>query len=459
MALVSLVVYYLLAFLGEQLARVGTLSVFGGAVIPILATIAFVFWLYAAPRLEILNRPAEAIREFLARLNVKRGDLQFGNLFIDLTTGLRDLDLLVNLTKYFFLTLGFLGILSMIFTAFELWKFAGTMPGGTFLLLKYLIFLTPFLYLQYLAPTAAMLAILATYIIKSRQNEIVTWISAGQSVYRLLAPCFIAMAILGFVNWEIQERILPTANQIQDSLRTQIRSRGVVATKGGRYWIYTNDQIISFEIPFASDNDKTTTSMPNLSIGASDNEQNLSKVRIFQFATGGAKLQAVYQATSAAWKGNRLVLNEPINKSDLKGGQILSSQVPRTELSEESDPFVTISEKPSYLDRAELRERVRESDSDTERRIFSVALQKRFATPFLPLIIALFTAPFALSLNRRGKVTTVGIAVGLWLFFVGFTSVFEEFGLNGFLTPSFAIWAPLSIFTMLGIYLLSRVKT
>src|SRR5262249_11635181 len=149
----------------------------------------------------------------------------------------------------------------------------------------------------------------------------------------------------------------------------------------------------------------------------------------------------------------------PVDRSELNNGRIKSERISQIDFSEESNPFVNISEKPSYLDRAELRERIRASDSDTERRMFSVALQKRYATPFLPLIIAFFTAPFALSLNRRGKVITVGIAIGLWLFFIGFTSVFQEFGLNGFLTPSFAIWAPLAIFTMLGIYLLSRVKT
>jgi lipopolysaccharide export LptBFGC system permease protein LptF len=460
LALISLVIYYLLAFLGEQLARVGTLSVLGGALIPIVASILFIFWLYAAPRLEIFNRPADFIRRMFAGLNSKRSGLQFQNLFIDLTTGLRDLDLLLNLTKYFFLTLGFLGILSIIFTAFELWKFAGTMPGGTLLLTEYLIFLTPFLYLQYLAPTAAMLAILATYVIKSRQNEIVTWISAGQSVYRLLAPCFLATAILGFVNWEIQEQTLPAANKIQDSLRTQIRSRGIVTNKSGKYWVYSNDQIISFELPFASDNERPELPTTiNQKRSASDNEQQLTSVRVFQFAPGGTPLQAVYHSGSAVWRGNRLVLSEPVDRSDLSNGQIKYTKEPRVELPQESSPFVNISEKPSYLDRAELRERIRASDSDIERRMFSVALQKRYATPFLPLIIALFTAPFALSLSRRGKVITVGVAIGLWLLFIGFTSIFEEFGLNGFLTPSFAIWAPLSFFTMLGLYLLSKVKT
>ena len=37
--------------------------------------------------------------------------------------------------------------------------------------------------------------------------------------------------------------------------------------------------------------------------------------------------------------------------------------------------------------------------------------------------------------------------------------VFEQLGLNGSLPASIAVWAPLLLFSMLGIYLLSRIKT
>src|SRR5438093_11532321 len=98
-----------------------------------------------------------------------------------------------------------------------------------------------------------------------------------------------------------------------------------------------------------------------------------------------------------------------------------------------------------------------QSESDMERRNFGVALEKRYATLFLPFVIALFTAPFALSLSRKGKAVTVGYAVGLWLLFTGTSTVFEQFGLNGFLSPASAVWSPLLIFALFGVYLLSKV--
>jgi len=56
-------------------------------------------------------------------------------------------------------------------------------------------------------------------------------------------------------------------------------------------------------------------------------------------------------------------------------------------------------------------------------------------------------------------VVTISYAIGLWLVYTGATNVFEQLGLNGTLAPSLVIWGPLMIFAMLGVYLLSKVKT
>ena len=91
--------------------------------------------------------------------------------------------------------------------------------------------------------------------------------------------------------------------------------------------------------------------------------------------------------------------------------------------------------------------------------MFAVALERKWSTIVLPFVIALFTAPFALSLNRKGKAATVGYAVGLWLVFMAATSIFEQFGQNGTLPAAAAVWGPLTLFAMLGGYLLSKVRT
>ena len=457
LALVGLLVYYLVAFLGEQLARTGAVSVLFAALLPVIVSVALIALLGASRRIDFIQRVTDRVGPYIDRLRRSKSRLQLKNVLVDLTTGLRDLDLLGSLTKYFVLTLAFLSTISVVFTAFELWKFAGAMEGGTWLLLKYLFFLLPFIYLQYVAPTAAMLAILATYVIKSRQNEVVTWTSAGLSIYRLLLPCFLVTAILGVVNWEIQERVLPTANRIQDQLRTQIRSQGAVTRNNGKYWLYDDGTIITFQGP-ASDNDIDQTSSRPGNASASDNVKQLTSVGVLQFAKGQG-LQLLFRGEKATWKDSNLRLSGSVESVQFANGRVTHMNLPFADVNLAADPYLGVSDKPSHLTTDELKQRLSESDSETEKRMFAVAVQKRYSTSFLPFIIALFSAPFALSLSRRGRVLTIGGAIGIWLLFIGSTNFFEQFGLNGILSPSLAVWSPLAIFALLGIYLLSRVKT
>lgn len=126
---------------------------------------------------------------------------------------------------------------------------------------------------------------------------------------------------------------------------------------------------------------------------------------------------------------------------------------------ENTNPFNNLYKKPTHLNIASTKEQIQSTESHFEKRNYQVALEKKYTTLILPLIITLFTAPFALSLSRKGKVITVGYAVGLWLLFMGITSTFEQFGLAGFISSEIAVWSPLLLFSMLGVFLLSKIKT
>jgi len=580
LALGVLTGFYLLTFLGEQMARVGSISVLASSLIPLAGSVVFVFWIGLSRKFEFFGAINNFIRRIFARQKRQTSErLQARNIFVDLTTGLRDFDIIRNLVKNFVLTLSFLSLIFIIFTAFDRWKFAGAIQGGVWMLAEYLFYLLPFVYLQ-IAPSAAMIGILATYVIKSRQNEIVTWTSAGQSVYRLLMPCFLLTILLGGVNWLIQEQILPVANQRQDAIRTLINNRGVPVAQKGKYWVANDKRIYSFEIAAASDNDirkagqtfasdneikafaladqdgvsasdnetpfstviaayktgrnifesgearytdfgqvsgrrgsvrtlrigdqvlftrpqgnrsfpfavlsrRFPTDMTPVNFGfpgfgfaapsfglfgdvqsASDNENRnasctscVKNLTIYEFADNGERLQAVYRASGAEWKSGVIRFAGKVERNDLAGGKIDTVIGTGGELQEVVNPFGELQNQPSHLNTAELKRRVATADSELERRTLAVSLEKKYTTLFLPFVMAVFTAPFSLSLSRKGKAATVGYAVSLWLLFTGMSTVFTQFGLNGFISPQLAVWSPPVFFSLLGIVLLSKVRT
>jgi lipopolysaccharide export LptBFGC system permease protein LptF len=453
-ALVVLIGFYLMAFLGEQLARLGYTSSTIGGLIPIAGSAVVILWFGLSRRMKMGSFIYDRIRDYLSKLRPPQNRLNFGNLFVDLTTGLRDFDIVSNLIKNFLLTILFLAAIFLIFTAFELWRFAAMIEGGTALLGRYLIYLLPFVYIQ-ISASAAMIATLATYVIKSRNNEIVTWTSSGQSVYRLLVPCFLLATFLGGINWIVQERLLPTANRFQESTRMLIRNKGVLPAAAGRSWVEMGTRIYSF--------DKLSQ---DRAIYASDNEKGdgcefncMRKLLILEFRANGERLQSVYRAEEGVWRNGQVVFSGPVEHNNVAGEVIRSSISDGGAITEERNPVTEIQIKPTQLNAAGLRRQMASADSEVEQRTAAVALHKKYSTLMLPFITVFFTAPFALSLSRKGKAATIGYAVGLWLVFTGISTVFDQFGLNGMLEPTVAVWAPIVFFALVGAYLLSRVRT
>jgi lipopolysaccharide export LptBFGC system permease protein LptF len=458
-ALMVLIGFYLLAFFGEQLARTGVISVLTSTLLPIGGSVIGIMWFGLTRRLDFVHSIAEKIKSLAVSLRRSPQRIHKRDVFVDLTTGLRDFDIIRNLVKNFLLALCFLTAIFVIFTAFELWKFAGTIDDGFFLLIKYLFFLLPFVYLQ-IAPSASMIATLATYAIKSRQNEIVTWTAAGQSVYRLLLPCFLLALLLGGANWIVQENLLPSFNKRQDEIRNQIRNGGKPANAAGKLWVASGGRIYSFRTfesqkdgniqPIMSASDNDTASCPSNCI---------FDISVYQLVLSNGGLQSVFRAQAAKWSGGAVDFVGSVERVDFIDGKIVNATQSGVTLAEGENPFTQIREKPTHLNSSALRDQLGTVESDVERRNLAVALEKKYIVVLLPLVIALFTAPFALSLSRRGNAAAVGFAVGLWLLFTGVSSLFEQLGLNGLLSPPLAVWSPLFLFTFFGLYLLSKLRT
>ncbi len=439
LALVCLVVYYLATLLGEQLARTGSISVLAAGAIPVLVSSIAIIWLFRSRKVNLPNIPSfsNLVGAWYERRNIGSKQTSQGpNGF----SRLMDTDIVKSMFRNYLLTLSFLLAMYLLFTAFELWKFAGAMDNGLPLLLEYLFYLVPFVYLQ-IAPSALMVAAVATFVIKTRQNEVVTWAASGRSVYRLLFPCFFLAFLIGIFNLAAQEIVVSSSNRAQDALRDQIRSRNEIIKRSDNYWIAGPDQIVSFQ-----------------QLGASDNELGIEKLTVYGFKKG-YRLTSVLRAPKAVFDRKLALLTaggDVIKWSE--DGSFTKRKADR-KVRIGIDPFQRVISKPAHLNARETAVKIRNSVSDSEARTYKLSLYQKYATPFLPLIVTLFTAPFALSIHRKGNVATIGYAAGLWLLYMGLTSVFQQFGQSGILPVAIAVLSPLAIFSLIGLIMLSRIRT
>ncbi len=444
LSLVVLMGFYLLTMAGEHLVRMGVLDATMGPLVPIAGGLLTLLWLAYAQRFD-LHRLLEPVVAGGKRLIAERHRLGAGDMFIDVTTGLRDFDLIRNLIKNSALTLCFLSLLFVIFTALEMWRYVATVEDGAYLLGKYLVLLLPFVIVN-MVPPAAMVGMLATFAIKSRQNELVTWASAGQSAYRLLAPCLVVVLLAGAGNWVFQETVLPWANRAQEATRLVIKNRGAPVVADTRRWVRRGDRIYRFHS--ASDNETADLRCPGC----------VSDVRVFEL-DNNAVMRTSYHSDTGRWRAGRTELSGNIERYGVNRGTIVPTLVGEAVLAEELDPFTDLPAKPAMLNTFALRRQLAAVESDAERRAIGVTLEKKYTTLFLPLVMVLFTAPLAISLGRSAKAAPIGVAVGLWLIFFTSIAFFDQLGLNGQLTPVAAVWTPLVVFSLIGVYLISRIRT
>ena len=441
LSLVIIVFYYLVALLGEQLARTNQVSAFTGSLFPVVISICLIIWFWIANKFTLKKPDFYSAKQ--EKLNIsKNNNLTVFGFYNRLNYFLLDFDISVSLIKYFILAIVFLTSIFLIFTAFELWKFAGEIPNGISILLQYLFYLLPQIYLQF-SPTALMVAAVITFVLKSRQNEVVTWTAAGRSVYRLLLPCFFIAVILGWVNWQLQEKVVPSSNIIQENLRTEIRRGNSNVNKTTKSWAVNEDSIYSFE----TNGNKF------------DFPQEVKNLTVYKFYGGEQKLSLVYKASSAIWEKEKIILSDDALNLSVNNGKTIACKIGEIKTEGQFNPFLQLNKKPGNISSEQIKQKLKYTTSESEKRNLLISLEKKYSTPFLPFVICVFTTPFALSLNKKGKVASVGYAIAVWLLFIGTTKIFEQFGLNGFINSEIATWSPIILFSISGLFFISRIKT
>jgi LPS export ABC transporter permease LptG len=438
-SLVALVLYYLLALLGEQMWRAGLVSPIPGAWLAFGVSVLAGGAIIASYRRHF-NFPQRLFgRGAGGEAQGGRGGAARPRRSNPL--GLLDRSIIGSLLKNFLLVLAALTSVFFIFTLFELLRFLAAGGNTATLVLRYLFFLLPYVWVA-VTPVSMLLAVLITFALLARRSEAVSWWASGQSVYRLLVPCFLCAAGVGGALWVVQEELMPEANRRQNALRAQIRSGGVrKEPQTGRVWAASGDlrRIYSFT--------------PDGAAG------RFEAPLVFDFDERAVHLRRMVTGESARLAGGSRLEIEGAKVLELPGGQGARGGRESVEVSD-PEVFKYRLNSPHELDAGELSayiKTLKRSAGDVQ--ALSVALERKRAEPFSPLVMALVGAPLALAFGRRSAITALCAAVFIALTFLGVTSGLQQVGLGGLLPPSVAAWAPICIFAAVGLYFLARART
>ena len=351
----------------------------------------------------------------------------------------------------FFLYLGMILatflMLLLVFTLFELLGDILRNHISPLVVGAYLLEVSPF-FLYNIAPLSMLLAVLVTFGLMERSNELTAVKATGISIYRIVTPVVVAAALIGASLFFFDQFYLPHANKRQDALRNQIKGRPPQTyLRPDRKWIFGEHSDIYYYQFFDADRDQ------------------FANISVFQFEPRTLEIDRRVYAERAHWSDatQRWIFEQGWERAFR--GSAIANYTPF-----EVSTFPQFSEPPAYFKKevkqsSEMNyEELRHYIHDLEQSGFDVVrlrvqLQKKFAFPAIALVMAVLAIPFALSAGKRGAIQGVATAVGIGLVYWTVSGLFEAMGNLSQLPPTLAAWSPDLIFGLVGGYMILKVPT
>jgi LPS export ABC transporter permease LptF/LPS export ABC transporter permease LptG len=441
------ILYYLTLLAGQNLALSGAVPAWLGTWLPnLLGGLAILGQgqtsgrFFQPGRLRSTAKPRRLIKSTLNIYLSTRLFKSRPSLILSLINYL----LLSEMIKYFLLSLATLVLTSLIFTLFDLlpshtrsglgWKYTG----------GYLLYLAPQI-IYYISPFAVLLALLTSYSVLARSQQITALLTSGQSTWRLAAPfLFGAFLVIISLFW-LSEAILPTANREQDARYHRIKGRkteqAVLAL--GQHWVQGVDGTI-----YGYQYDNQANILLNTTAYYLDDQQG--RLREVLYAAQTTPANESHWRVLQGWRTR-------ISASALQFIPMTTND--QLHVPESNTLFLRIVNEATKMGFYELRQYIGYlSDIKAPTTALRVELEKKLSFPFSCLPLLAIALPLALKNKQRGTLAGVGLSIVIGFTFWITASLFESLGRQAYLPPGLSVWGPQALFFALGIFLVFRQR-
>jgi LPS export ABC transporter permease LptG/LPS export ABC transporter permease LptF len=338
-------------------------------------------------------------------------------------------------------------MLLLVFTLFELLSDILRNQVSPLTVGEYLLNVVPY-FLYNTTPLSMLLAVLVTFGLLQKSNEITAIKATGISLYRIIVPVLIASTLVAGVLFLSDQLYLPYTNKRQDALRNRIKGKPAQTyLRPERQWMFGQHSDIYYYQFF-------------------DPDRNVfGGVTVFQFDPHTFQITHRITADRAHWSNamGRWVYEQGWERS-LSGSAIENYRkfdvATYPELAEAPAYFKKEIKQSSEMSYDELRRYIHDleqSGFDVVR--LRVQLQKKIAYPLITLVMAILAIPFALSAGKRSAVAGIATAFGIGVVYWTISGLFEAMGNLSQLPPAVAAWSPDLVFGFIGGYLILRMPT
>lgn len=294
-------------------------------------------------------------------------------------------------------------------------------------------------------PMCMLLALLYSLTQMSRSNEIISMLTAGRSVVRILLPLFaIGLALVGVITFLNYEGA-PHAEKTKKAMLKELNS--------GRK---ADQRAISGHM-FRNRQDFRTWYMRKITPA----QNKINDVQIIQQDKDGViqrqwyARSAIYDTARRAWNFEDLKIVDQTPEGDIARAE-LHKTFQLTDWSETPWRIASSTMNSDYLSVPELRDYLRNNADFPENRLapFRTQLENRWAVPWTALIVVFLAAPLGIVYSRRGILGGVAMAIALFFLLFASSSLLVTLGKGAHLAPAIAAWSAYVFFLGVGFLLL-----
>jgi LPS export ABC transporter permease LptG/LPS export ABC transporter permease LptF len=350
---------------------------------------------------------------------------------------------------YFFIFLTALVMMTEVFTFFELLSDMVKNNISMAKMLDYLFNLAPQLIYES-TPMAVLVATLICFGILTKHNEVTAFKAGGISVYRLTVPILMATLLISGLIFTFDYYYIPEANRRQEALRSEIKGRPIQTyLRPDRQWVAGDDGSRIYNYRYFD---------PRQLIMYKPNVYELDP-KTFHVVHQISAERARWEPSLHTWVFQNGLSHEVHPNSD-DYHYFYGKSATYGELDEPPSWFVKEEKQYKEMNFNELAGYIREvgaSGLDTIR--LQVEYHRKFAVPLFALIMALLSIPFAFVAGNRGAMTGVGISFGIAIAYWVLNNLFIQVGDLNQLPPAMAAWSPDALFSLAGMWFISRMHT
>ena len=299
-----------------------------------------------------------------------------------------------------------------------------------------------------ITPLSVLLAVLVTFGLMQKSNEITAMKATGVSIYRAVLPVIVIAGLLAGGLFLLEESYLPYANKRVETLRNEIKRKPAQTyLRPDRKWIFGQNNSIYYYEFYDPDRNQ------------------FGSISSFEFDPHTFQITSRIYASRARW-------DDGLQKWVFSGGweRAFHGDAIAGFRQFEVSIFTELNEPPTYF-KKEVRQSsemnyeelkgyihdLQQSGFDVVR--LRVQLQKKIAFPLITLVMAVLAVPFSLSAGRRGALTGVAVSLLIAVVYWATASLFENMGNVSQLPPALAAWSPDVIFSLAGGYMVLKTPS